>query len=350
MRNEIELFTVDASGSSTEMEGIKALLNANNLELDRQVSSFVVCRRGGDIIACGGLDKNLIKDVAVASDYQGISLSLTLATALTRLAADNGHTHLFLCCQPAKVNLFRGWGFYPLAEVPDQIVLMENSPVAIRKYCDLLGAERKPGTNIGCIVLNANPFTLGHAYLVEVANAQCDWLHVFVVKENASQFSYLDRLALVRQGLKELGKLTIHQGSDYIISRATFPGYFLKEKAVIDSSWAGIDLLVFRNYIAPALGVTRRYVGTEPLDAATSKYNTAMEFWLRRADSQAGPVETVVVPRKCVDGRPVSASAVRKLLLQHDFATLAQLVPPSTLTFLASGMTGNRDGRPVGGP
>ncbi len=291
---------------------------------------------GTEIIACGGLDRNLIKDVAVASDYQGSSLSLKLAAALIGLAADNGQSHLFLCCQPNKVERFRGWGFYPLAEVPDCIVLLENSPVAMTRYCSALSKERKPGKKIGGIVLNANPFTLGHAYLVETASAECDWMHVFVVLEDASQFPYSDRFDLVKKGLAGVTRLTIHRGSDYIISRATFPGYFLKEKAAIDRGWAGIDLLVFREHIAPALGITRRYVGTEPLDVATNRYNADMNDWLLHAPSLAAPVTPIVIPRKCVDGRPVSASMVRALLSQQDFAGIAKLVPASTLDYLES--------------
>ncbi|EFA28598.1 ABC transporter, ATP-binding protein, partial [Haemophilus influenzae HK1212] len=38
----------------------------------------------------------------------------------------------------------------------------------------------------GSIVMNANPFTLGHRYLIEQALQQCDHLHLFIVGEDAS--------------------------------------------------------------------------------------------------------------------------------------------------------------------
>ncbi len=277
MSKKLEFSVLTPAAAPGGMEQVRALLHANGLKLDAKVESFVVCRKEDRIIACGGLDENVIKDVAVAAECRGESLSLQLGSELIKLAADNGHMHLFLCCQPDKAELFRGWGFYPLVEIPGRIALMENSPVAMERYCDALAAERQPGQAIGCIVLNANPFTLGHAYLCRKASAECDWLHVFVVKEDASQFSYSDRFALVTEGLKGVEKLTVHQGSDYIISRATFPGYFLKDEAAVDDSWTGIDLLVFRNFIAPALGITRRYVGTEPGDRTTDKYNADMQ-------------------------------------------------------------------------
>ena len=346
MSGRLQFQVLTQPATPGDMEQVEALLHANHLELDARIESFVVCRDGDRIVACGGLDEYVIRDVAVAAEHRGDSLSLKLGSELMKLAAAQGRTHLFLCCQPGKVKLFRGWGFYSLVEIPDRIALLENSPVAMKQYCDALAAERKPGQAIGGIVLNANPFTKGHAFLCRKAAAECDWLHVFVVKEDASQFSYADRFALVAAGLQGVQKLTVHQGSDYIISRATFPGYVLKDAGAVDDSWTGIDLLVFRNFIAPALGITRRYVGTEPNDKVTNKYNADMEQWLKGPASAAAPVETVVVPREDVDGAPVSALAVRSLLEQGDFDRIAPLVPPSTLAFLKTKRNPSRTASP----
>ncbi|HTO67525.1 MAG TPA: [citrate (pro-3S)-lyase] ligase, partial [Bradyrhizobium sp.] len=181
---------------------------------------------------------------------------------------------------------------------------------------------------------NANPFTLGHRYLVEQAAAACDWLHVFVVGEDAASFSYADRFALVAAGVKDIDNLTLHPGSEYIISRATFPGYFLKEKAVVDHSWAAIDLLLFREYIGPALGITHRYVGTEPFDPVTNNYNADMRRWLQQAASAAPPIAVVELPRASIDGTPISATEVRRMLARRDFTRIRQLVPDTTLQFL----------------
>ena len=68
--------------------------------------------------------------------------------------------------------------------------------------------------------MNANPFTFGHQYLVRLAASQCDWLHVFVVREDVSQFSYRDRYALVKAGVAGIPNLTLHHGSEYMVSRA----------------------------------------------------------------------------------------------------------------------------------
>lgn len=147
-------------------------------------------------------------------------------------------------------------------------------------------------------------------------------------------FSYTDRYALVAAGVKNIDNLTLYPGSDYIISRATFPRYFLKEKLIVDQSWAAIDLLVFREYIAPALGITHRYVGTEPFDPVTNSYNADMKQWLEHAACAAPPITVIEVPRATIGGVPISATEVRRLLAQRDFSAIAALVPATTLQFL----------------
>ena len=332
--SEFEFFRGRSQESPQEEKEVRALLAASQLEFDSQVEVMVLCRVEGRLVACAGLDHNVIKCVAVAQGFRGESLSLRLGSEIVALAAARGHFHLFLYSPPHNRDLFRGWGFYPLVEVPGLVLLMENSPIAITAYCNSLRRQKKAGKRIGCCVLNANPFTLGHRFLVEQAASDCDWLHVFVVREDASAFSYKDRFALVAAGLKEMSRFTLHQGSEYIISRATFPGYFLKEKAMIDHSWAAIDLLLFREYIGPALGITHRYVGTEPLDEVTNHYNADMRYWLQDAPSQAQPITFIEVPRASVNGDAISASTVRRLLTEGDFASIQKIVPATTFNFL----------------
>ncbi|HTO64471.1 MAG TPA: [citrate (pro-3S)-lyase] ligase [Bradyrhizobium sp.] len=329
-----DFYIIQPKDSPPEMAEVRKLLTTNDLELDDEIEQFVVCRREGRIVACAGLDHYTIKCVAVSEDRRGESLSLQLGSEVVKLAAERGQYHLFLYSAPRNLPFFRGWGFYPLIEVPRLVVMMENSPVAIKIYCDRLRKQRRQGRQIGAIVLNANPFTLGHRYLVEQAAAACDWLHVFVVKEDASLFSYDARFALVAAGVEHIGHLTLHAGSDYIISRATFPGYFLKEKTIIDHSWAAIDLLLFRQYIAPALGITHRYVGTEPFDPVTNHYNADMKHLLQQTPSAAPPITVLEVPRASINGTPISATEVRRLLTRRDFTRIKQLVPDATFQFL----------------
>lgn len=166
------------------------------------------------------------------------------------------------------------------------------------------------------------------------AAAQCDWLHLFLVKEDTSRFPYEDRLALVRAGTADIEKLTVHRGSEYLISRATFPCYFIKEQSVINHCYTEIDLQIFRNHLAPALGITHRFVGTEPFCNVTASYNADMRRILQDPTQPAPPVQLTEIERLQYHGIAISASWVRKLLVKRDLATIELLVPDATARYL----------------
>src|SRR3974390_1541119 len=116
MTTEFEFSTMRPPDDAHEIEEVRALLVDRQLELDTRVEVFVLCRIKGRLIACGGLDRNVIKCVAVAPEYNGPSLSLRLGSELIALAAARGQFHLFLYSAPYNRELFQGWGFYPLIE------------------------------------------------------------------------------------------------------------------------------------------------------------------------------------------------------------------------------------------
>jgi [citrate (pro-3S)-lyase] ligase len=334
MTVEFEFEVVDPATDAQRAAEVRWLLASCELNTDPDIEVFVAAYHGRRLVACSGLATNVIKCVAIDPEYRGESLSLQLMSEIVSLGAERGQFHLFLYSRPCNAPFFLGCGFHPLVEVPDSIVLLENTPVGIAGYCARLRQTCQPGSRIGCIVMNANPFTTGHQYLVRRALEACDWLHVFVVHEDASQFRYADRYRLVSRGLSDMDRLTIHHGSDYMISKATFPGYFLKDKGIVNHCRTAIDLLLFRQYIAPSLGITHRFVGTEPFCEVTHLYNEEMKRWLGSGDVPGVPVEVVEVTRDMKAGIPVSASAVRRLLAKGDFSRIRPLVPETTYQFL----------------
>lgn len=331
---DLEFSLVDPGQDARSRAELEALLGANDLRLEADVPLFVAGRIGPRLVACAGLAEGVVKCVAIDSACRGERLALKLMDELMAVAMERGQSHLFLYTRCGCAALFEGCGFHRLVEVPGHAVLLENTPVGIRWYCDRLRALRHEGRRIGSVVLNANPFTLGHLHLARQARAQCDWLHVFVVGEDASRISYVDRLDLVRKGLAGLDRITVHEGSPYLISRATFPGYFIKDACVVDACATAMDLLLFRTYLAPALGITHRYVGDEPFCELTRRYNADMRTWLEGDFNGLPPVQAVELPRLEVAGGPVSASGVRRLLDQGAFDRMAPLVPASTLACL----------------
>lgn len=303
-----------------------------SLEADCEV---VICAEGqNDIVGCGAIAGNVLKCIAVSPLIRGEGLSLKLLTELLTLAYELNRSELFLFTRPENSVLFSGAGFWPIAQAGTQAVLMENSSERLTRFCRQLALYRQPGKTIGAIVMNANPFTLGHRYLIEQAAARCDWLHLFVVKEDASQFRYTDRWALIEQGVVGIENLTLHPGSAYLISRATFPGYFLKEKGAVDDCHSQIDLQLFREHLAPTLGITHRFVGNEPFCPLTRAYNQRMHDILGSPHGRAPAIEVVELARMEKGGAPVSASRVRKLYAERDWRAVSALVPAGTLAFL----------------
>lgn len=177
----------------------------------------------------------------------------------------------------------------------------------------------------GVVVMNCNPFTLGHRYLIEQAAKQVERLFVMVVREDCSLFAYAERKAMVEQGVAHLENVMVIDGSEYAISQATFPTYFLKRLDDAADTQMLLDLDLFRRHIAPALGATVRFVGTEPTDRLTRRYNQLMHEVL--ADVR----ETARLEK---EGNAVSASRVRKAMEQGDMSTIRQLVPPTTLPYI----------------
>ncbi|MDR3404181.1 MAG: [citrate (pro-3S)-lyase] ligase, partial [Chthoniobacter sp.] len=334
MNDDLICDTVLPARQPAEREEIERLLTLCDLDYEVGVEVFVTFRQGRKLVACSGLEQNIIKCTAIDPELRGEAIGLKLLTEMVHIAHERGHNHLFLYTKPENIEFFRSCGFYLLAEVPGLVAFMENTPFGLKSYRETLRKQARPGKVIGSIVMNANPFTCGHRYLVEQAASRCDWLHVFVVAEEASLFSYRDRFEMVAAGIAGIPRVTLHHGSAYMISRATFSAYFFKDKGIVPGCCSAVDLLVFRNWIAPALGITHRFVGTEPFCRTTEKYNADMRHWLCADVSPAPPITVVEIPRTEYDAVPVSASEVRRLLANEDFAHIAHLVPPTTLQLL----------------
>lgn len=318
----------------TRRQAVASFLKQAGLFLETDCEVVVCAEWQNGIVGCGAIAGNVLKCIAVSPSLQGEGLSLKLLTELLTLAYELNRSELFLFTKPENSVLFSGAGFWPIAQAGTQAVLMENSSERLARFCRQLAMYRQPGKKIGAIVMNANPFTLGHRYLIEQAAARCDWLHLFVVKEDASQFRYTDRWALIEQGAVGIENLTLHPGSAYLISRATFPGYFLKEKGAVDDCHSQIDLQLFREHLAPALGITHRFVGDEPFCPLTCAYNQRMHDILSSPHGRGSIIDVVELARMEKGGAPVSASRVRKLYAERDWQAVSMLVPAGTLAFL----------------
>lgn len=305
----------------------KDFLTRAGLEADRDVERTALLWDGEALIATGSRQGNLLKCIAVDESRQGEGLTATVLTALRQDAFEAGHSHLFLYTKPKNKWMFSSLFFYPVAQTAD-VLLMENRRGGIRDFLETLPAEHCEGT-VGAAVMNCNPFTKGHRYLIETAAKECDLVYVFVLSEDRSHFSAADRLEMVKLGTADLPNVRVLPTGPYLISSATFPTYFLKEREKAGAIQCRLDIEIFKNYFVPKFGINRRYVGTEPLSPMTNLYNQALQVYLPEAG-----IELREIPRTELGGTPVSASAVRVLLEAGDLTALRELVPRTTWDYL----------------
>jgi [citrate (pro-3S)-lyase] ligase len=192
-----------------------------------------------------------------------------------------------------------------------------------------LAIENNEVGRVGCIVMNCNPFTLGHQYLIEQSSKKVDFLYIFVVEEDVSFFPFAERIELVRRGTEHLRNVFVLPSGQYIISSLTFPEYFNKDEKQTTVISPSTDVELFAKYIAPSLKITTRFAGEEPLDSVTRQYNK----WLARVLPKYG-IKFEVIPRKYFNGDIISASRVRAELRLGKFETIENIVPASTLSYL----------------
>ena len=343
-----------------QRQRIEAFLKRNGLRIDDMNYYAAMLDDDGEMIAGGGLKDDVIKCVAVDDAHKGEAIANTLVSHLISHANQEGYGCIKLFTKPKNRQLFESLSFRLLAEAPEAVLMetgiggISNTVEALKKIkeesekykeynkeCKEDSKKCKENTSYlntstpqhlnttmqptGCIVMNCNPFTLGHRYLIEQAAKQVERLYVMVVKEDCSLFAYTERKAMVEQGVADIENVSVIDGSDYAISRATFPTYFLKRLDDAADTQMLLDLDLFRRHIAPALGATVRFVGTEPTDQLTRRYNQLMHEALK---------DVREINRLEKDGNAVSASRVRKAMEEGDMNTIRQLVPPTTLPYI----------------
>jgi [citrate (pro-3S)-lyase] ligase len=187
----------------------------------------------------------------------------------------------------------------------------------------------------GAIVMNANPFTYGHRHLVEFAASKVDRLYVFCVEEDRSFFSFEERLEMIKAGTSDLRNVVVVPSGKYIISYETFPEYFVKDSVENDKVDVTKDIKIFCEAVAPALGITKRFVGEEPKDSVTKRYNQGMKEILPLYN-----IDFEEIPRLEVPGIGfVSASAVRQYIKDGDYEKLRLCVPKTTFIRILQGST-----------
>ena len=306
---EARIYPTDKRGQRELM----ALLEKEGIRRDGNLE-YTLGLYDGDyrLIATGSCYKNTLRCLAVDSSHQGEGLLNHIVSRLVEHKAQEGVFHLFLYTKCDKVPFFRDLGFAEIARVEGLAAFLENRRDGFASY--LSGLKKEIGEQAGkqqaAIVMNANPFTLGHQWLVEQAAARCDLLHLFVVTEDASLVPFSVRYRLVQEGVAHLPNVMVHQTGSYMISSSTFPSYFIKDDGDVIQAQARLDLQIFLR-IAAALGIMKE-------------------------ELEKNGLSCIILPRKAQGDAPISASAVRRLIHSGDLEAIRPLVPESTYRFFLS--------------
>ena len=327
---------------------IEQFLDDNGLRLDDvDYYAALVDDTTDEIVAGGGLKEGVIKCVAVADGHKGEAVANQIVSHLIAQANADGHQCVKLFTKPQNQKMFESMSFRLLAEAP-KAILMETGIGGIKRYSEELESEKGKGKSeksncelhhlnpstpqpimpqSGIIIMNCNPFTLGHRYLIEQAAQQVQTLYILVVREDCSMFGYDERKAMIVRGVAHINNVVVCDGSEYSISATTFPTYFLKCLSDASDTQMALDIDLYRRHIAPALGATVRFVGTEPDDPLTRRYNELMKNMLP---------DVREVARLQQSGVAVSASRVRKAIVENHLALAARLVPPTTVPYIVA--------------
>lgn len=324
-----------------DVKFIESFLDKLNFDYnpDEVDYTMVLYNLNGDIIGTGSYKKHILKYVAVAPEFRNsIAFSQIVTHLMDKLLLD--HKHIFVYTLPRNTAIFEGLGFTEIATAEPLYSVLEFGYENIKTYQDYIRSKKvhtiaKP---VSALVVNCNPFTNGHKYLIEKASKESRVLYLFVVEEDKSSFPFKIRWELIKKGIVHLDNVVMLKSSHYVVSGTIFPSYFLKNQCVNDISekQAELDIQTFIRYIVPILGITRRYVGTENYCKTTLAYNNAMKKLLPKAGVELIEIPRITIETEFDSDGIVSASKVREAIKKGQLQQILPFLPEVTKDFLHS--------------
>jgi len=313
--------------TSRERDEARRLVEAQGLSYEA-CDDVVGIYEQGRLVATAGRAGEVLKLFAIDEAHQGGQTLGRLLDALTALARADGRGVLLVFTRPGQASSFAAYNFRLLASGSEAALLEHGG--GIEAYLARHAGLRRPGAN-GAVVVNGNPFTLGHLHLVETAASRVSTLYLFVVREDRSVFPFEARLAMAKAATSHLPNVVVLDTSRYAVSAATFPSYFLRRTDRAARAQMEVDATLFAAHVAPAFSIERRLVGEEPHCATTAAYNAVLADVL-----PSHGITLEVVPRLADAAGAISASRVRSALQRADLEGASRLVPEATAAFLRS--------------
>ena len=223
-----------------------------------------------------------------------------------------------------------------------------------RRYLDLIGDgktgleswEKKFSEEINIsddtslVIINANPFTFGHRYLVELASRRSSHVIVLVIQgrpesggkgnheETGIVFPFSDRLEMTGRCLSDMENITVLPSGPYLISRDDFPEGFLSDTMGKVPAHAALDAMVIC-HICNSLGIRKIFAGDEPRDEMSEIHLNAL-----RQACLKDRIMLRVAERKRLGEKYISSSMVRQDIADGRTDEIRMLVPDTVLEYI----------------
>lgn len=307
-----------------EKQAVATFLQSSGLKLDDDVDLTLYLEDNDQIIGTISKAGSIIKDVAISPNYQSENLTGLLVTKMMEKLSEEKIYNYQLFTKPEYELVFSSLGFKKLVKTKKVVMFeggvnsIDNVLSGMKRQIEMTFGPIGPNSDIGAVVVNGNPFTLGHQYLVEEVSKKHHNVIVFVVEEDRSEFTFTDRISMAYLATRRFGNVLVLPSSKYIVSHLTFPSYFLKNTEEVTEEMAHTDALIFEKYFMDRLFIKKRYLGSES-GAKMNAYNQILKDILKD--------NVEIIQRLEVDGDVVSASRVRSLLKEGKLEEAMRSIP-----------------------
>jgi len=321
------MFTIKEVILEEEKNTLVSFLKNHNLDYEIDINYSILVYDNDILIATSSLANNVMKCFLVIDEYKSQNITTLMFSHLANYLQKNQIYHYFVFTTPNNEKIFTSLNMKKIVETMNTVLLEGGDDIS-----NVLN-ELKLDYNISdnkkaAVIINANPMTNGHLYLIETASHENEEVLVFVVSEDLSSFPFADRMEIIQKAVKHLKNVRVIPTLSYLVSKITFPKYFLKEDQLIKDEQTLVDVLVYKQYYAKIFNIHSRYLGEEPYSFNTSKYNQVLKDHLGN--------HIKIVPRKEYKNKPISASLVRKLIKTNKIDKIKDYVPEATYNYLIS--------------
>lgn len=311
----------------SEREEQIAFLNSHHLEYEWDIEYAITIHNNDEIIATASISNNVMKCFLVRDDYKSMGLTNKMFTHLENILQQKGIHHYFVFTTPENEKIFTSLNMKRIVKTMNT-VLLEGGQTITEVLTSLKEEYHLSENKKSCIIINANPLTNGHMYLIDTARKASEELLIFVVSEDLSTFPFEDRFEIIKEATKDMDNVTVLPSLSYLVSRITFPKYFLREDQLVNSEQTLIDVLVYKEYYRKIFNIKNRFLGEEPYSFNTNKYNETLKSYLND--------QITIIKRKEYNNKAISASTVRSLIKNNNLEHLEAYVPKATLNYLKS--------------